>query len=90
MLDYVLKSLKVYSPSFLEPALDYGNRDYEYYLEQKSGEKTRAIYSSAAQLARNQHLDNASKTMEGKKCEVTIPTIWRYYSNIWNQSIRRF
>ena len=63
---------------FLEPALDYGNRDYEYYLEQKSGEKTRAIYSSAAQLARNQHLDNASKTMEGKKCEVTIPTIWRY------------
>ncbi|HCH00456.1 MAG TPA: hypothetical protein DEV85_01005 [Vibrio sp.] len=73
------KSESIFS-LFLEPALNYYDMDYQYYLEQKSGGKTRAIYSSAAQFARNQRLSNASKTMEGKTCEATvpIPTIWKH------------
>lgn len=65
---------------YLEPALDYKSMDYEYYLEQQSGDKIRPIYSSAAQVARiNKHhqLDN-SKPIRGEQMDENIPTIWKH------------
>lgn len=64
---------------FLEPALDYVDQDYGYHFEHQSGERKRALYSTAAQHQRVQthQLDKLDVSDEHRVAEV-LPTIWKH------------
>lgn len=65
---------------FLEPALDFWQKEYKYSWEVQSGDRKRAMYATAAlrQRAERHSFDSAeSKDVVGEKKE-KLPTIWQY------------